>query len=320
MQFPPPDESSRWVAPTPQPEPYNYYASEVTSRPWSPRRKAVLIVGIVAAGAGLLTGVGVGAVALVTAVSDVAGGLGPVIDNLQPDPVIQPPLEGDPSSPTALQPESCPDVCFGGASVGATILPVSAFTSLGLTDETAAWGDTPESGIGAEFGYAAGSWVDREGTPDECFITYQSGPLAYGLEERPPVSGDSIYWTGSRQDTSGYNAVGTSVRITSDSDAAVTHMTQLDSMLSTCSHYEIGHGADYWSADVSRAPQLEVPRNVAAVGWVEDSPFGRFYTVDVQRSNLIVRVSAYSDGTIGEVNFRMLVEQLALQLSSIDVP
>ena len=81
-----------------------------------------------------------------------------------------------------------------------------------------------------------------------------------------------------------------------------------------CEGYEIGDAQTYWTADVSLAPALDLPETVAAAGWVEESPFGRYYVWDLQRANIVVRTTVFTDGLITQEQADTFNETLATTL------
>lgn len=63
-----------------------------------------------------------------------------------------------------------------------------------------------------------------------------------------------------------------------------------------------------------------MPQRGDHVGWVESSPYSRFYAIDLQRGNLVVRntMSTWA-GVVSEEQFRTYAEQLARQLAAVAV-
>jgi len=282
--------------------------------PWSAGRRGILVAGIVAASLGIVGLLGGGIYALVVGVID-------VVEDQTSDlaiPDIQPLIEGEPGSPVAVAPIECPDRCFTGADVGSTILDDSAYLEIGLPDNQEPFGTYENSSPQKEFAVTSADWRTREGTPESCFVTYLSSPVARPLADSPGVTDDTIHFTGGHTNADEYSWLYESVRVFSSGAAAAEHMATLDGLLAGCDGYQIGSGEDYWSAKVTRAPALEVPDSVAAVGWVEDSGFARYYSHDLQRGNLVVRVAVTSDGEISEAQFREFAAQVALQLESIE--
>lgn len=284
------------------------------SAPWSAGRRGILITGIVAASLGVIGLLGGGIYALVVGVIDVVEEQ--TAGSIIPD--VQPLIEGEPGSPVAVVPLDCPDRCFTGADVASTILDESAYVKIGLPDDQEPFGTYENTSPQKEFAVTSADWRTREGTPEACFVTYLSTPVARSLGDSPGVTDDTIHFTGGHTNADEYSWLYESVRVFSSGDAAAEHMATLDAMLAECTGYQIGSGEDYWSAKVSRAPALEVPDSVAAVGWVEDSGFARYYSLDVQRGNLVVRVAVTSDGEISEAQFREFAAQVALQLETIE--
>jgi hypothetical protein len=284
----------------------------VAVAPPSRRRTALVVTAIVVASSAVLG-------ALVVGIIAVASTFGETVTALGGAPIsTEPPLTGEPGSPLAEQPSPCADPCFGADDVRYTIADKGEFTLLGLTETVAPWGTYDASTVQAEYSYSAASWEELEGTPDECFALFSWVPMAIPFGERPSVSADAIHFTGTRQDPEIYSSLESSVRVFADTASATAHMVALDSQIDDCTHYQTGTGAEYWSADVTKAPALDIPAKVAAVGWVEDAPLGRYYVFDVQRANLVVRTSLGTAGTITEPQFRVYLEHLAIKLALLE--
>ncbi|MCU1439800.1 MAG: hypothetical protein JWP85_797 [Rhodoglobus sp.] len=303
--YPPP------VVPVVQPSAATYY-TPVPTKPGSRRRTALIVTAIVVGSVAVLGG-------LVAGVIAVASTVGETVNALAGPPVTtEPPLTGEPGSPQAQELTACPDPCFGGDDVRYTIAHKQEFIALGLTETVAPWGTYDVSTVQAEYGYAATAWEQAEATPEKCFVVFTAVPMAIPFGDRPDVSPDPIHFTGSRQDSEYFNAMESSVRIFRDTASASAHMAAVDELVAECSHYDAGTGAGYWTADVTMAPAVDVPTDVAAVGWVEVSPFGRYYSFDVQRANLVVRTTLSTPGDISEEQFRTYIEHLAAQVGGLD--
>jgi hypothetical protein len=303
--YPPP------VVPAPQAAAAVYYAP-LPTKPGSRRRTALVVTGIVVGSAALLGGVVAGVIAVASLVGD-------TVSDLAGAPVTtEPPMTGDPGSPQPRELTACADPCFGGGDVRYTIPEKEEFAALGLTETVAPWGTYDVSTVQAEYSYAATAWEDAEAAPQECFVVYAAVPIAIPLSERPDVSPDPIHFTGSRQDAEYYSLMESSVRIFPDTASASAHMVAVDELVAQCSHYDSGAGAGYWSADVTMAPAVDVPSDVAAVGWVEAAPLSRYYSFDVQRANLVIRTTLTTPGDIGETQFRSYIEHLAAKIGDLE--
>ncbi|MGX5681172.1 hypothetical protein [Schumannella luteola] len=233
-------------------------------------------------------------------------------------PDILPLITGEPGPAVAVDPVACPRDCFGEDVFGEVGLDTDAYSGLGPLEQTEEWGDYTDTTPSKEYTYSARYWSEGEGTPVECFPLYSQVPVATPFDVRPDAPGDVIAYLGYFETDDQYSGLQESGRVFTDSASAEAHMTTLKGMIAGCTSYEIGSGDSYWTADVSPMPALDLPDSVAAVGWVEDSPWGRFYAADLQRGNLVVRAALYTDGLVGEQEYRDYVEQLAQQLADIE--
>jgi hypothetical protein len=232
-------------------------------------------------------------------------------------PEILPLVKGDAAEPVAVTPDECPTTCFSGVHVGQLVIDDEEFETLGVPTLVNAFGSYPESSPQAEFSYTFTTWTENDGTPAECFFTFFGVPVSLALDSTPEVSTDTIHYLEYRTSEDEYSGLNQSVRVFADSAAASAHMAAVHSGAATCSHYEMGKGRDFWEADVTPLPALELPNNVAATGWVESSDWSRYYVVDLQRGNLVLRSTLSTDGAITEEDYRAFIEDRATELAAL---
>ncbi len=230
----------------------------------------------------------------------------------------EPPLTGPPGATVPSQPESCPEICFSDADIGSTIPTRTEFTAFGTPEEVASWARSQYSSVRSEYSFTARTWVDLGGGPDECFPVYIAIPVAAAFDEPPDGGTDRIDFIANWTDATGYTYISLATRVFSDASAASSHLADVNRLVGACSHYTIGSGVDTWSADVSLAPALELPPTTAAAGWVEQGSLGRYYVFDVQRSNLVVRMTVSAVGTVSERQVREFAQRLAERLAAIE--
>lgn len=288
-------------------------------------RTVAIVIGIVAAAVLVLGGLGV-AIVLVAqnAVSTLSeSGLPvftpPVDESASSDlyPEKEPLLTGEPGPTVAAEPTVCPQQCFTVDDFDLTVLSDDVVATLGTPDLPPEWDDFRNSTAQKEFLYSASSWESGEGSPAECFPITVYSPIAAPLDGRAESADDPVGFTQGRLSVDQYSSLYESPRLFTDSASAEAHLATFASLVAGCSSYEIGDGASYWTADVTPMPALELPSSVAAVGWVEDSPFGRFYGADLQRGNLVLRITLYTDGAITEGAWREYVVTSAENLASL---
>lgn len=319
--LPPPSGALPPPPGAPAPPPYAEFIQPTTSSGGGSGKAVAIVVGIVAAALLVLAGLGVAiyfvAQSAIRSIEEQGLPLGPETPVNEGLPEILPLVEGEPGPATAVDPTACPDECFPYETFGGIGLDADAYVELGTTEHLEEWGDYADTTPGKEYTYSARYWTDGEGSPEECFVTYSQVPIAARFDERPVAPDDTIAYLGYHATADEYSSLQETARLFTDSSSAESHMGSLKEMLSGCSGYEIGTGSEYWTADVTPMPALEVPMSVAAVGWVEESPFGRYYSADLQRGNIVVRASLYTDGTITEESYRDYVEALAEQLAGL---
>lgn len=311
--------------PTPVPTPVPPPAPAPTPEPAPrPGRTVAIVISIVAAVLIVLGGLSVALYFLATSVISQLAEAQPSSEPQDDEPTeVLPPVEllplveGAPSAPVAAEPLVCVEECFTLADLDGTVPPTDWLEALGVPIVDSTLGDYSRSTPGREFTSASRTWVENEGAPDECFFTYIPAPIATTIDNRPASGNDSISYVNYSLSDDEYSSLDLTARLFGDSASAETHMSTLSQLVTGCTDYEIGTGASYWTADVTPVPALTLPPSVAATGWVEDSPFGRYYIVDLQRGNLVVRATLATDGMVLEEDFRTFAEELAGQLADM---
>lgn len=307
---PTPPESTlpagRYMPPPPDASPvvYNYGAR----KKW-PRWAVMTAIGVV----GIIVG------GLVAAVISVASALPDVIDTgnelFGPNPLET----GAPQSPLAADPLVCDVQCFTGDVVAETIVPQSRLDELGLTTISEEWGDYDPSNASWEYPYLKSEWQRLGSETDSCFFTLPPFPLAAELGTAP-AEGDYVEFTGTSSSEDEFTYFTQSVRIFPTSAEAVEHMSALNDLIADCTYYTFDPAVEDWKATISPAPALAVPDTVAAVGWREANALGRYYAVDLQFANVVVRTIVSTVDVISERQYRAVVEELAVRLSQLELP
>lgn len=301
-----------------------------TPAPWSAGRRAALVIGIVAAVFGILTGAIVGAVSLASVVAQQVGGItdgvaepAPTTDPDTPDDELRDPVTPEPladGSPGPLLPEvatECPGDCFT-TDILEELVPVeSVYDGTDLTVVVDVLGDYDPQPVSKDIVLSERLWKDEGGEPAACFFTYFGTPIAAELDG-DVRSDDRTWYLTTRESPDKYGIMTTSARLFPDTAAASAHLADLSRLVAACEEYEVGSSTTYWTAEVSLAPAIDLPPTVAAAGWVEDSPFGRYYVVDIQRGNLVVRNALYTDGLITQSQSDELIQRLATMLAQVD--
>jgi hypothetical protein len=271
-----------------------------------------VIIGSVLVAALLVAGVAFAAVQIVALAGPSAvdsGGENP--GSTRPEPL----LEGDPGSPLAEEPLPC-GACFGLADARDIQLPDASYEALGLfvSDES-----TYEVTVGDEQTSNTKWWRSDGGTPEECYYGYAKAPLFFapGKQDDPAANTDMIYYPDWHSDEDEYYFFTEGVRVFDDSALATAFLAGVESAVAACPSLSFPEAG--YSAQVSPAPALELPASVAAYGWVESGGDGRYYGFDLQRGNLVARLTLSSDGLgPSEQEFRRLVEEYAALLAELE--
>jgi hypothetical protein len=236
---------------------------------------------------------------------------GPVGSPSTPDDL----LEGDPGAPVAAEPLDCV-LCLSVVDARALGLPDESYDAVGLT-----------VGDNAPFEILAGAdqidqtkwWKADGGTPDACYFTYAKAPLFFepGAIDDTAAANDPVVYSEWYSDETEYYWGTEAVRVFDDSTAASAYLAGLETAIAGCPNYAFPESG--WSSVVTPAPAFDLPASVAGYGWVESGGLSRFYAADLQRGNLVARVTIWSDGGgPTEAEFRGLVEEYAALLAAIE--
>ncbi|MEO5920700.1 MAG: hypothetical protein ABIQ01_06095 [Pseudolysinimonas sp.] len=327
----PPPVPSHWVAPSgpaptgaPTTPPQGGFPSAPPEGLSSAPRRKRLHPGVIAAiaGGGLFLAAGIAGIVVVA--NSVAQGIAsqgfPFTDDdvpyEEPEGDHTPLVDGEPGSPLAVTPTRCDAACFDTTVIRDIIPDDSLFDHLAL-DQHIPWYPNDTTTAADEFDINVGSWKSSELGPDECFITWPYSPIIDPIGS-VGVADDPIDFIGSHSDLDYYNEIDLASRLFADDEAASAYMVALDAALGECPRYidSIGSATDF----VTRSAAIDVPDSVAAVGWIQKTQYDeRYYVIDVQRGNLVVRTTGYSTGGYSELEFRDLVEQEAALLAELEV-
>ncbi len=273
---------------------------------------AAIWVGSITLGLLIIGGIAAGLIAVVTTVTN-------SLTELESEYTTTVPLlRGEPGEPRAAAPLSCTDRCITGLKLPAVVLTEDERQALDLSETFGAFGDYPETTPGAEHSASVRVWRGEKAEPDECFVTSPAAPIAFGVDERPRYDGSTVHFVSSFGDADYWQSATQYARVFSDSATAVEHMEMVDALLAGCDQYTMGSGLSAWSPLVTPAPALDLPDEVAAVGWREDEAGSRYYAYDLQLGNIVVRVTM-SAWQSSELEFREVVQAVAERLAAIEV-
>jgi hypothetical protein len=283
-----------------------------SSTPWPASRRWALGLGIGTASLGVIAGLVAAVMAVTTALVSTFDDLGVL------PPEAMPLVEGSRAEPEPVAPDECDDPCFSPTAISEARLDPGVYDAAGLTVLYAGAGSEPQASPSYAFEVAENGWGVDKGSPDSCFVTYPEAPLAYALDDPPPVTTsdalNAIHVIGSRASVDEFSTSLHTLRLFPSSDEALDHMRSLQNLVDACREYRLG---ETWNAVVTPAPALTVPDSVAAIGWVEvDAAGWRYYSVDLVRANVVARIRLSTDNGITEEQFRTLVEQAAVDMAA----
>lgn len=294
------------LAPTPT---YGYVPPPPPGRPrW--------LIPVIAGGSALLLVVValvvVGAVALGSFYRDLPGG-----GTDGGSPVVgapAPPIAGDPGSPLASDPLDCVG-CFTYSDATRLRLAFIAYSDLGLEY---ADGELFDTTVAEDRAISEQNWADVGGEPSECYFAFPQAPLGHTLGEgSAEADDDRVHYPSWHSDEDEYYWLTEGVRLFDDSAGATAYMEGLAAAVDGCDTYSLPDSG--WSGRVIPAAALTVPDEVAAYGWIETAGYSRYYVIDLQRGNLVQRLTLSSDG-VGprEAQFRMFAEAYAELLAELE--
>jgi len=287
-----------------------YVRPATSTAPEKPRRPlSPLAIGLIITGSVVLLG------AIVASAFTVTNYFAEVASGSREPIGTEPVIEGEQASPLALNPTRCDDECFTEAVVAGAERPTDEeFEVWGLT-EFDNGGTT--STVADEYEYNRENWEAYDGAPESCFVAYPQSPILDELETDDGTS--RLYIDGVHSDSYESTYFQQTVRYFADSASAVDFMVAVDERLDGCSSYSYTIDDGDWAPEVRRAVALDIPTNVAAVGWTETTEYGKYYAVDIQRGNFIVRtmVTSYDGMTEGE--YRSLVESISRNVAYMDM-
>lgn len=183
-----------------------------------------------------------------------------------------------------------------------------------IADRSLAYPSTVEY----EHGSMITSFDDLGGTPAQCSFVYSVSPVTLDTLGAEATT-ESIQVHEPYSDADGATYFQQSTRVFSSSADAVTYMQQLETELAACPRYSTDGSLLPAVTSVESAASLSVPDSVANLGWVELGTDARYYAIDLQRGNVVIRSGLTSSGDMTEQEFRDLVSITAQRFAALAV-
>jgi hypothetical protein len=234
----------------------------------------------------------------------------------------QPFIEGPSQQPDARSPLPCPEQCF--ELDAATLLAVSAedVSPLSIKDERYGVGAFEPSTVAAGAPATGERWLELGGDEECAFVPANAPYIAVGPDS---TSEDPISWVQTWE--TGDEMMDIAARTFPTTEDASAFMRDLYKRVAACPWQDLktpaAGGLDTSLVQITAQAAIDVPNEVAAVGWVREGspgPRWRSYVWDLQRGNLVVQVRVLTDGRILEQHVATFAELIAERLGDLQVP
>lgn len=231
----------------------------------------------------------------------------------------QPFISGPLQQPAAKTPLVCPGTCF--TIDAATLMAVSAddVSQLSIKDELYGVGEIEQSTVSAVTPGVGEQWLSVGGDEECSFVPVNAPYIPVGPDSS---SEDPISWV--QTWVTGEETTDISARVFATTEAASAFMSDIHQRVAACPWQDLNvpsaGGLDTSLVQITAQAAIDVPREVAAVGWVREGnpgPRWRSYVWELQRGNLVVQVRVLTDGRIVEEKVATYAEFMAERLGSL---
>ncbi|KRB37588.1 hypothetical protein ASD93_04380 [Microbacterium sp. Root180] len=229
-------------------------------------------------------------------------------------------LTGPPQHPDAMTPLACPERCFGLDAADSMAVSAQDASQLSIGDERYGVGEF-EPGTVAAVAPKVGEQWQEVGGDEEC--AFLPGNAPYFADGAHATSEDPISWVQTWQ--AGDEMMDIAARVFATTEEASRFMRDLHDRVAACPWQDLdvpaAGGLDTSLIQITAQAAIDVPDEVAAVGWVREGTPGarwRSYVWDLQRGNLVVQVRVLTDGRILEQDVAAFAELQADKLSELE--
>ncbi|MGW4931209.1 hypothetical protein ACWEOH_18900 [Agromyces sp. NPDC004153] len=243
--------------------------------------------------------------------------IGHSLSETSPD---QPFIDGSPQQPDAKAPLACPQWCFELDAVARMAISAEDVAQLSIQDERYGVGALEPSTVAAVAPAAGAQWLALGGDEECAFLPANAPYVAAGPDS---ASADPISWVQTWETDD--EVVDIAARAFSSTEEASAFMRDLHERVAACPWQDLdiptAGGLDSSLVQVTSQAAIDVPNEVAAVGWVREGtpgPRWRSYVWDLQRGNLVVQVRVLTDGRILEQQVATFAELLAGRLGHLE--
>lgn len=232
----------------------------------------------------------------------------------------QPFIDGAPQQPHAMSPLACPEQCFDIDSALLVAVSAAEVAQLSITDERYSVGELEPATVRDVAPDTGEYWLGLGGDAECSFIPANAPYIAVGPDSR---SDDPIRWVQTWE--TGYEMTDVAARTFPTTEDASSFMRDIHERVAACpwqdTNVPVANGLDTSLVQITAQAAIEVPSEVAAVGWVregEPGPRWRSYVWDLQRGNLVVQVRVLTDGSIVEQDVAAYAQLVAERLGELE--
>lgn len=232
----------------------------------------------------------------------------------------QPLIDGPAQDPEARAPLACLEACFDVDAADGMAVSAEEVSPLGIEDELYGVGAFDTSTVAAAARKAGAQWL-ASGGDEACSFLPANAPfltVGPGSDATDPISWVQTWETGDE-------LIDISARAFPSSEEAGAFLRDLHERVAACPWQDLegpaAGGPDTTLVQISPQAAIDVPQDVAAVGWVREGSAGprwRSYVWDLQRGNLVVQVRVLTDGRIPESQVATFAELQAQRLSELE--
>ncbi len=228
-------------------------------------------------------------------------------------------IQGPPQQPVALVPVQCPEACLELDDASDLAVSAADLSVLSIEDEVYAVGDLEALTVGEVAPEVGAGWLEIGGDQQCSFVLSNAPYFAVGSDN---TSADPILWVQTWE--TDFEMTDIAAREFPTTDDATAFMRDLHSRVAACPWQDLdipsAGGLDTTLVQITAQAAIDVPQEVAAVGWVREGtpgPRWRSYVWDLQRGNLVVQVRVLTDGRILEQDVAEYVELIAGRMGEL---
>ncbi|MGX5682525.1 hypothetical protein [Schumannella luteola] len=234
----------------------------------------------------------------------------------------QPFIDGPAQQPDAQSPLGCETPCFTIEAALLMAVTAEEVAPLSIEDERYGVDEFEPASVASVAPGIGEKWLGVGGDAECAFVPANAPFIAVGADSQ---SDDPILWIQTWETDD--EVMDLAARSFATTEAATQFMLDLHERVVNCPWQDLdiptAGGLDSSLVQITPQAAIEVPPEVAAVGWTREGtpgPRWRSYTWDLQRGNLVLQVRVLTDGRILEQDVAQYTELLAQRLATLPVP